>query len=210
MLSGLFWIFTYVLLSIRAGLIPEAVPVLVTPQRLVAITAGATIFFAAARHLLKTKAQPCVTTTIGTFAVSVVAAVIIRLGLDQMALEQAPSVSYSVRWTLVWAGYFGVWLIGTLAYFDSAPTVIRIETKALAKTIPTADPDSTSTADELAWGWLVDVLAGELAQSSPANRLAIATRLIAAAGYEESDPLDTSAQTRNVRAKLAQSIASRI
>jgi hypothetical protein len=206
----MFWLFTYVLLSIRAGMIPETVPVLFTPQRLLAVSAGAMIFYAAARHLVQAAAKPTLKTIVGTFAASVAAALTIRLGLDRMVSEEAASVSYSVRWTLVWTGYFGVWLIGTLAYFHRAPTVRPIEAKVPPVTTLTTALSAATATEQLAWDWLVDVLAVELAQSSVVDRRAIATRLITRAGYEEVDPIGTSAEVQNARARLARSIASRL
>lgn len=208
LLSGLFWLFTYVLLSIRAAIIPEAVPALFSPQRLLAVTAGATIFYAAARHLVNAQAKPSLTTIFGTFAISIAAALIIRLGLDQVVSEVA-SVSYSARWTLVWAGYFGIWLMGTLAYFDSSAAKPATH-KMAAATVLSAATQPSNQADELAWEWLVDVLAAELAENGSSHPGAVAARLVAKAGYELADSIDGSAHVSNARVHLAHSIASRI
>lgn len=214
-LSGLFWIFTYVLLSVRAAFIPE-VPDFFTPQRVLSVTAGSFIFYAATRHLMRSAASSRVTNFIVTFVVSAAAALTIRLGLDGIVFEGSASVAYSVRWTIVWTGYFGVWLIGTLAYFHHVTAVQRVGRNPDIIALPTAAdamsrpaPRIATGDDEMAWEWLVDVLADELAVGGVQDPRGIASRLVRKAGYEVADPHNASAK-HNARARLATSIASRL
>ena len=210
LLCAFFWLFTYALLSIRAGMIPEDVPALLSARRLIAVTAGAAIFYGAAWRLVQDAVQPRAVTILGTLAVSVAAALIIRLGLDQLTFEDTNSVGYSIRWTLIWTGYFGVCLMGTLAYFERIRGDQLVCLDSLSSAPSRQSVRSANEDDSAAWMWLIDVLAFELADDPSIDRKALAAKLVIKAGYEVTDSLDHMTDVHNARVRLALAIFSRI
>ena len=211
LLAGLFWLFTYALLSIRAGMIPESVPALLSGRRLAAVTLGAAIFYAAARHLIRTAGGPRPMNILATIAVSVVAACIIRLGIDQWAFDNVMPVSYSLRWTLVWTGYFGLCLMGTLAHFEAQARAQRIRFEPVcAPVAEAAAVPVAQKADVEAWDWLLDVLAAEIGARAPADRKALVDHLSMNVGYEHADALLHEEEVQNARVRLARAVASRL
>lgn len=214
--GALFFAFTYVLMSLRAAMLPGFDGRLFKPLRLGAVAAGALTYVVAARHLLRTDARPTVSTILGTTALSVAVAVIFRAGLEQLLDNQVASVGDIVRGGLFWTGYFGFWLMGTLVLFAPVPATaaVRQPAQEAVRAIDHAPSvvaplTQRPTADSLAWEWLVDTLATDLAARRPADRDAILRHLLQQAGMEELDPLGSTDAAQNARARLVRELLTR-
>lgn len=107
-----FGLFSFVLLSLWGALVAGNLGVVFSPRRMVVCSLGAGIFWLTLRRL---KQQGAV--SLGTLLVSIIVAglsiLAVRLGIDQMAVAPIEP-EHSVRWTLAWSGYFGIWLLASV------------------------------------------------------------------------------------------------
>jgi hypothetical protein len=107
-----FGFFSYVLLSLWGYLVARDLGVVVSPRRLVVCTVGAGIFWLALSRL---KRQNRV--DLGALLASIVIAgltiLMVRLGLVQLSASPIEP-EHSVRWSLAWSGYFGIWLLAAV------------------------------------------------------------------------------------------------
>ena len=119
--------------------------------------------------------------------------------IDQMAFDVPQGMGVNLLYSLSWAAYFGLWVMGSLAFAPpAAPTV------AVVQPIPAAVIETPAKRDDLEA--LIVALLEEAAALRPADRKSLAERVLAAGGYEsaDADPRD------NERARLAVRIAARL
>lgn len=111
-----FWIFTYLLLSVRAEMLRGDGFDGLSLKRVVATFIGAVLLglalAATGREKLSTTRRLAILGTIFPASAAVFAA---RVTLDYFYYGQPLTVGDDVRWVLVWAGYFGLWLSAALA-----------------------------------------------------------------------------------------------
>lgn len=107
-----FGLFSYVLLSIWGYLVVGDLAVTLSPRRLVACAIGAGIFWLTLSRLRRKRSVD-----LGALVASIVIAgltiLLVRLGLDQPSTSPIEP-EHSVRWSLAWSGYFGIWLLAAV------------------------------------------------------------------------------------------------
>jgi hypothetical protein len=131
--AAIFWAFTYLMLTLRAELRPGDAA-LFSERRFLVTCAGAVIYGAVLRQVFAGRQGRL---TNGTFMGLLVigGAVLlftVRHLYDAMFLPE-PSVVESVRWTLVWSGYFAAWVFGWVAL---RPVVMKPDQTATRATHP--------------------------------------------------------------------------
>ncbi|WP_426265810.1 hypothetical protein [Sphingomonas sp. LHG3443-2] len=199
-LTAAFFAFCYCLLTWRALLLNEAAP-LFSDRRALALLVGAGVFWKALGQLEKPGRLPLVRTAswivLGTIIVMVA-----RLAVNWWKPEALLTVSYSLRWSLAWAAYFGLWLMGAATF--RARTAVAGSTVAVAA-VPVARSAEWDQID-----WVVECLASEFEGASPTDRASLAERLVRNAGTYELADEGGEAAAHNARLRLAYRIAARL
>lgn len=205
-----FWIFTYLLLSIRAEMLRGDGFDGLSLKRVVATLVGAVllgvVLAATGRGGASAARRPAILGTIFPASAAVFAA---RVTLDYFYYGQPLTLADDVRWVLVWAGYFGLWLSAALALSlgrERTPEPARTAARPAASVLPaTREPTPNES-----WEWLVEVIAEAVADAPRHERAKLAERLLARAGYDSADDLDPEHGRRSARLALARQIAARL
>lgn len=197
-LTGLFWAFSYVLLSIRGALFFDDWTRLIDDNRLLTVTVGAGAFAIVLKQLEGRRSIKLGEVTTWIVAATL-AVLIVRMTIDQMAFDVPQGMGVNLLYGLSWAAYFGLWVIGSLAF---APAAAR--TVSVVQPIAAATVETPAKRDDLEA--LIVALLEEAGALRPADRKSLAERVLAAGGYEsaDADPRD------NERARLAVRIAARL
>ncbi|OYY91626.1 MAG: hypothetical protein B7Y45_01155 [Sphingomonas sp. 28-66-16] len=216
--AALFCLFTYALLSARAGMILGESFALLSEKRVVATLLGAGIFLAvlhvfAMSERLSLAKLAAVVATIVPASLAVLAA---RLLVDSFYFDRPLDFGDNLRWVILWAGYFGLWVSGALALkLHSLNEGNAAFSKVLASD-PTSPPlvrvprsQTVLPAEVDAWAWLVDTIGQEMSVLPPRGRLAILESLIVRAGYECADTLSGEGNVQAARAALVRRLAER-
>ena len=215
--AGLFWIFTFAALSVRTEMLLGDAFNLFTVRRVLGTTVGA-IAFAFVLDCIACRARDNALNPASAIAAVLPASLIVlgaRLAIDQLFYDLPLPLETNLKWVMVWAGYFGMWVSAALA-FQMHRQIGRFEQAALPAA---AAPAAASTAEKaatldaaglMAWEWTADVLAAELSTLPEADRNLVAARLIARAGYETADDPLGVASEQQMRMALARRIAARL
>jgi len=205
-----FWLFSYALTSTIAGLIPTA-PGLFNETRLIATGAGALSFALVLRwtrhaaERLEATRVAAILTTILPASLFVLAA---RVVTDMLQYGEVRDLNRDVRWAMIWAGYFGLWVSAALAIQWERCRKLELR-RAVAAPAELAAP--VAIAEPLpaeAWADALDMLADELAALPAASRRELAQRLSERAGYELAD--DWTGGAHNRRAEILRRVAARL
>ena len=111
-LIAAFGLFSYVLLSLWGYLVARDLGVVISPRRLVVCSIGAGIFWLALSRL-KRQRRVDLGTLLASIVIAGLAILMVRLGLDQLSASPIEP-EHSVRWSLAWSGYFGIWLLAAV------------------------------------------------------------------------------------------------
>ena len=205
-----FWLFSYCLTSTIAGLIPTA-PGLFNETRLIATGVGALCFALvlvwtrqAAERLEATRVA-AILTTILPASLFVLAA---RVVTDMLQYGEVRDLNRDVRWAMIWAGYFGLWVSAALAIQCERCRKLELR-RAIAAPAALAVPTTIAEpASAEAWESVLGTIADELAALPAASRRALAGRLSERAGYELAD--DWTGGEHNRRADILRRVAARL
>jgi len=197
-LTGLFWAFSYVLLSIRGALLFDDWTRLVDDNRLLTVSVGAGAFALVLKQLDGRRTIKL--SEVATWIVAATLAVlIVRMTIDEIAFDVPQGMGVNLLYSLSWAAYFGLWVMGSLAFAPAAaPSVTVVQPTAVAAAEAPAKQDDLEA--------LIVALLGEAAGLRSADRKMIAERVLAAGGYESAD----ADPGENERARLAVRIAARV
>ena len=214
----LFWLFTYALLSFRSEMALGDDFALVSGRRMLATSVGALIFALVLSRIIKSAYASAARSAalIATIFPASLAVLASRLLLDRLYYEQPLAVEDNVRWVLVWAGYFGLWVSASLALTLHAQShFTRARSQALTR--PTSAAPREAEIGPCAecppietWNWVVDALAVELAAVPRLERAALVHSLASRAGYELADELDPNYRLQNARVKLVERLIKRL
>lgn len=116
-----FGLFSYVLLSLWGYLVAQDVGVILSPRRLVSCAFGAGIFWVTLSHL-KQQRRVALGAVLGSIVIAGLTILAVRLGIDQLSASPIEP-EHSVRWSLAWSGYFGIWLLAAVPV--GAPMALR-------------------------------------------------------------------------------------
>lgn len=212
--AAAFWLFTYALLSVRAELLSSQAAGL-SPQRFVGTVVGAFCFglvlhwIRRAEHRIGGSRAAAVLATILPASLFVLAA---RLGADVLFAGQVRDFSNDLRWILVWAGYFGLWISAAMAV-QNQPARVRHR-----KFPPTFAPSAVPPLEARprpqaglvgAWEGLIEMAAQEMAALPAQHREELVQRLTERAGYELADDI-ASSSAHNARVQLTWRIVFRM
>jgi hypothetical protein len=189
LLAALFWAFTFSLFAYRAsGQFADFE--FFSVQRIGVTLVGAVIFGWVVSSLIRAsgpeKSKPlAVLATILPASIAVLAA---RLLLDITAEDGITNFQEDMRWVLVWAGYFGLWVSAALALHVS-----RLGTSAgsaPAAPVTVRAKRDRSFASSLAAGQTIEEIAAMLASLPAEVRAEVIRRVDSRQPYEAADPLD--------------------
>jgi DNA-binding LytR/AlgR family response regulator len=108
-----FWIFSYLLLSIRAGLVPEQPFDLWSAKRLLATATGAITYLIVLARIVDAPKMPAARQLQAIVALMLPAAAIVlavRVMFDHLSPGRDVVIVDDIRWILVWTGYFAAWI----------------------------------------------------------------------------------------------------
>src|SRR6476660_6314133 len=137
-LVGLFWAFTYVLLSIRGAILHDDWSRLVDINRLMTVTGGACAYALMLRHL-EGGHRITLKGAVAWIIVATLAVMIVRLTLDELMFDVPQGVGLNLLWSLTWSAYFALWVMGSLAFAPQARAKAVGRAEAVA---PPASPES--------------------------------------------------------------------
>ena len=198
-LAGLFWAFSYVLLSVRGALFFDDWTRLIDDNRLVTVTLGAGAFALVLKQL-EVGRRITLGAVLTWIAGATLGVLIVRMTIDQMLFDAPQGMGVNLLYSLSWSAYFGLWVMGSLAFapVDAPVRASKPVVASVAATDVSANPQALET--------LIAALIDEAADLGSLDRSALAQRVLAAGGYEELGG-DTA---RNERARLAVRIAARL
>jgi hypothetical protein len=200
MLAALFWAFSYALLSLRSAILHDDWAGVIDNNRLLAVTFGAGAFAFVLRQL-EAGNRLTLRRTVAWIVSATLAIMIVRLTIDEMLFDVPHGIGMNLLWSLAWSGYFGLWVMGVIAFAPAAaPTMI-----AAAPVFVFASTGSKTTeADNL--GLLIEAILAEAAEFSAADRTELAAKMLDLGGYETAD----GPARDNERARLALRLAARL
>lgn len=116
-LAFLFWVCTYVVLTLIAELRPDVQMTLFDATRLSSTFIGAVLYWATL-HLPPLSGDRSERRHAGILAAGILAAPILlwsaRVGIDALSVGDPLRPSQDARWVLIWSGYFLTWVAGSL------------------------------------------------------------------------------------------------
>lgn len=205
-----FWLFSYVLLSAMAQLFPTGSGFF-NDTRLIATATGALCFAVVlrwTRHIaegLEATRVAAILTTILPASLFVLGA---RLVTDLLQYGEVRDLNRDVRWAMIWAGYFGLWVSAALAIQWERCRKVEFWRSADVA-IETAMPAAIAARTPVeAWEDALEMIADELSALPAASRSDLARRLNERAGYELAD--DWTGGVHNRRADVMRRIAARL
>ena len=192
-LVGLFWAFTYVLLSIRGAIFHDDWGRLIDNNRLSAVTVGAGAYALMLRQLASGH-RVTLRGAIVWICGATLAVMIVRVTLDDLMFDLPQGVGVNLLWSLTWSAYFALWTMGSLAFAPEA------KTKAVERL------DITSQANPESLELLIAAILAEANTLKRTERARLAAKVLELGGYESADgpPRD------NERARLAIRLAARL
>lgn len=208
--AALFWLFTYVLLSVRAQMLLGESFELISARRLLGTSAGALSYWTVLAWMRRSRGglAPNPAAIVATILPATIFVLAACLAVEHLWYETPLPLQATLRWVMAWSGYFGLWVSASLAFQMHRECRAAATPAPLAATIPAASPAVRTAPAELeAWDWLIDACAAELAVLPLPDRAALAARIAARAGYEQADDPDGGA---NARVELAARIAARL
>lgn len=217
LVPALFWFFTYAVLSVRAEIAFGGELPLVSGKRVLATSAGAVMFAMVHAWIRKLSASsPAkLLSVIATVLPASIVVLGIRLLADKFLYEHPLSLGDNLRWVMVWAGYFGLWVSATLAlklhHRAEETAQSSLEKLSLREPPPRSRVQvnlANYSLDEV--DWVCEALAIELAAVPDRERLNLITALTKRAGYEIADELDPNYAVQNARVRLVQRLARRM
>lgn len=195
-LTGLFWAFSYALLSIRGALFFDDWSRLIDDNRLLTVTVGAAAFALVLKQLQAKRTVKL--RQVATWIVAAtIAVLIVRTTIDQMTFDVPQGLGISLLYSLTWSAYFAVWVMGSLAFAPPPPVTFM-------QPVTSAAVEVAVRRDNLEV--LIVALLDEASVFRSADRKVLAERVLVAGGYESADGNEAD----NDRARLAVRIAARL
>ena len=147
--ASLFWAFTYSLFSARAYMMMGDDFELLSSRRLVSITVGACLFGVVMTTISARRWSAWRTAAIiSTILPASLTVFAIRFAFDQFWHEQPSPPHETLRWVMVWAGYFGLWVSAALALSRTSASPIGSPENPPAAVIPVHSGDGSRSVDE--------------------------------------------------------------
>jgi hypothetical protein len=195
-LTGLFWAFSYVLLSIRGAIYHDDWTKLIDDNRLLAVSVGAGAYFLVLRQL-QAGHRITLRGAIGWIAVATLTVMIVRLTVDELIFDVPQGIEVNLLWSLTWSAYFALWVMGSLAF---APRM-KIDSVAFERLEAFAPP-----ADQESLELLIEAIVAEADTLEASDRSRLIRKILALGAYETIE-----GPTRdNERARLALRLAARL
>lgn len=194
-LVGLFWAFTYVLLSIRGAIFHDDWSRLIDNNRLMAVTVGAAAYAMVLRQLASGH-RVTLKGAIAWIAGATLAVMIVRVTLDELMFDVPQGVGINLLWSLTWSAYFGLWVMGSLAFAPVASAKNAVGQAGI--TVTPGDPESLEL--------LIEAIFAESSTLKKTDRARLAAKVLELGGYESAE----GSARDNERARLAIRLAARL
>lgn len=201
-LAGLFWAFSYALLTIRGALFHDDWTQLIDNNRLLAVTVGAFAYGLVLRQL-RAGARLTLRGTVTLVLGATVVIMAVRLAVDELMFDAPQGVEINLLWSLTWSAYFALWVMGSLAF---APVTAAELPKPVSSARAIGEPAASDPARIDALELMVISIMAEAADLRASDRAALTARVMALGGYESAD----GSPGENERARLALRLAARL
>lgn len=197
-LTGLFWAFSYALLTIRGALFHDDWSHLINDNRLFAVTVGAGAYLLVLRQL-QLGTRMTLRSTLAWIVAATLAIMLVRTTIDELMFDVPQGFDVNLLWSLTWSAYFGLWVMGSLAF---APVTAAAPVRPTQISATAAERVALIDGHEL----LIDALLAEVADLKREDREELARRIAELGGYETvgGPAID------NERARLAIRLAARL
>jgi hypothetical protein len=201
-LIGLFWAFSYALLTLRGAIFHDDWGRLIDNNRLLAVSVGAGAYGLVLKQLQR-GSRMSLSGAVAWIAGATLAVMIVRVTLDEMMFEVPEGLGVNLLWSLTWSAYFGLWVMGSLA-FDARGTLLPPPVAVQRQAALTTGPGDPVRIDNLEL--MVISIMAEARDLKTSDRAELAARVLVLGGYEAADgsPLE------NERARLALRLASKL
>ncbi|MFL6850684.1 MAG: hypothetical protein ACJ8EH_07505 [Sphingomicrobium sp.] len=197
-MTALFWAFSYVLLTIRGAIFHDDWGQTIDDNRLLAVTVGACAYFLVLKQL-QSGIRLTFRTTLVWIAAATLAIMIVRVTIDELVFSVPQGFDVNLLWSLTWSAYFGLWVMGSLAFARVTPVALPSPLQ-----IATTVPEWAATVE--GYELLIDALLSEAAELKTMDRERLAAKIISIGGYEAIEGLPRETE----RARLALRLASRL
>jgi hypothetical protein len=190
-LTLIFWAFTYALFTYRAQLRYGDAYELTETIRLVSTGVGAGLYWLVLSRLIDgTRDRPGKPLAIlATILPASIVVLLARLLLDQMGATNPNGWPGDLRFVLVWAGYFGLWVSASFALrviprlnFGAEASLQRLQAKHSVVAL--------SNANVMFRAEVLERLSLEIASLPPTERKLLVESFVQPTGYEMADELD--------------------
>lgn len=219
-LAGLFWAFSYAVLSIRGAIFADDWSALFSGERALAVTAGAGAYWLVLKQL-DAGARVTLRAAVVWITVATLAIMLVRLVIDDVFAFAPEPMGANVRWSLAWSGYFGLWVMGAIAFRREWARSCRVAVEqpaagvpvARSAALPVAVPAVAARAQSAGLDNLELVLAAIVAEAATlqaADRAELADRVLKLGGYELAGDRDEYNASHNERARFALRLSARI
>ena len=198
-LTALFWAFSYVLLTIRGAIMLDDWGRLLDDNRILAVTVGAGAYWLVLRQLDAGHRITLRAALVWIVGASL-AVMIVRVTIDELMFDVPQGIGLNLLWSLTWSAYFGLWVMGSLAFAPRA-AIVPSPAKAVERPAVQSGEANLDTFELMA-----ALLIAETASLSSADRAELAARVLSLGGYDSVD--GTAAD--NERARLALRLAARL
>lgn len=196
-LVGLFWVFSYVLLSIRGAIFHDDWSRLVDSNRLLAVTVGAGAYRLVLKQL-HDGGRITFSRALSWIMFATLAVMAVRLVLDELLFDVPEGLAVNLLWSLTWSAYFALWVMASLAFAPRAAVMPVVPAKSARIVTDPADLDNLEL--------LVAAIIAEASNLKALDRRELATRVLSLGAYESPD----ASASENERARLALRLAARL
>lgn len=208
-LVGLFWVFSYAVLSIRGAIYADDWLAFFSGERALAVTAGAGAYWLVLKQL-DAGARVTLRAAVVWIAVATLAIMLIRLVIDDIFVDAPDPLGANVRWSLAWSGYFGLWVMGAIAFRRDWARACKVAVQQPAAAVIPAAIVRPQAANLDNLELVLAAIVAEAATLRAADRAELADRVLKLGGYELAGDRDEYAAIHNERVRFALRLSARI
>lgn len=212
-LAGLFWAFSYAVLSIRGAIYADDWSQMFSGERALAVTAGAAAYWLVLKQLdsgVRVTLRAAIVWILG----ATLAIMFARLLIEEAFAFTPGPIGANVRWSLAWSGYFGLWVMGAIAFRRDWARACRVTVERPAATVAAVATPAAAAAPKAAdldnLELVLAAIVAEAATLQASDRAELADRMLKLGGYELAGQEDEYSARHNERAWFALRLSVRL
>ena len=203
-LTSLFWVFSYVLLTIRGAIFNDDWGRLLDNNRFLTVSVGAFAYWLVLKQV-EARHRITLRETMAWIVGATLVVMIVRVTIDETMFAVPQGAAVNLLWSLTWSAYFGLWVMGSMAFGGSVSSAIGAPAITGPAVTAIAQP-SLKAPDVDTMELMIAAVLVEAAGMTAKDRAELAARVLALGGYES---VEAPAEV-NERARLALRIAARL